>query len=186
MGWSQKDFQRLMENKKAAGAPPGKRPVTTRRRRRTTLPPPGGNPPSPGAWGKREWWIEMAPITANRFLRLHWATKSRDLEKWRIALRALDMRGPWHPERRGEGREDYGPAKVKLHVIVLRTKLCDPDNAMATLKNPLDALRYEGWLYQDSPEWLDLRFEERKAQRKRTIISWTLAAPSPRDEGEKP
>jgi hypothetical protein len=135
-------------------------------------------PASSTAWPPREWWLERIPKTANQMLRSHWASQRREVTAWAIALRKVEWpHGPWHPDRRGHRNDGglYLPAKVHLHILVLRRRLQDPDNAVASVKPLLDALKREGWLVDDSPRWLLLEVEERAAAAKRTIVKWRIA-----------
>ena len=97
-------------------------------------------------------------------LRSHWAQRRKDKESWREHVqRACGQR-----KRRFTGR-------VRLSILVYRQRLQDPDNAYASVKNLLDALRNEGWLANDSPGLLSLNVTERVEPRKlkhRTVLWW--------------
>jgi Holliday junction resolvase RusA-like endonuclease len=97
-------------------------------------------------------------------LRAHWGQKRKDKESWREHVR----------KSCGERKRRF-LGKVKLSILVYRRTRQDPDNAYASVKHLLDALVKEGWLQDDSPEFLSLRVLEREEPRKveqRTEMFW--------------
>lgn len=125
----------------------------------------------------RKWTIPRIPRSANKMLRSHWAQRRKDKESWREHVqRACGQR-----KRRFTGR-------VRLSILVYRQRLQDPDNAYASVKNLLDALRNEGWLANDSPGLLSLNVTEQVEPRKlkhRTVLWWE-PEPCPRAEPSTP
>ena len=137
---------------------------------------PGTNPRLRGAlqalglglqWTQRTWTLGRIPRSANRVLRAHWGARTHDKKSWiRYVLAACGR-----PPRRVE-------EKIRLEVTVHRKKLQDPDNAVASVKPLLDALRRTGWLRDDSHEWLELSVKEvleKNKRRQRTEITWRPA-----------
>ncbi len=117
------------------------------------------------------WTFRRVPRGANKLLRAHWAVpqcsavRRREEKAWRILIRSVCGR----PQARVE-------ARVRLEVTVKRPRLQDPDNAHASLKPVLDALVSEGWLKDDSCEWLDLAMREvveKDRARMRTEVVWS-------------
>ncbi len=111
------------------------------------------------------WTFRRVPRGANKLLRAHWAVRRREEKAWRILIRSVCGR----PQARVE-------ARVRLEVTVKRPRLQDPDNAHASLKPVLDALVSEGWLKDDSSEWLDLAMREvaeKDRARRRTEMVWS-------------
>ena len=110
------------------------------------------------------WTFRRVPRGANKLLRAHWAVRRREEKAWQILIRSVCGR----PQAKVE-------ARVRLEVTVRRPRLQDPDNAYASLKPVLDALVSEGWLKDDSCEWLDLSMREvveKERGRRRTEVVW--------------
>src|SRR5262245_29594207 len=164
---------------KAVNEISGKELQARRGRRQRTAHPAAGDPPSPAEFPQREWWIERAPKTANAMLRSHWAAQRREVTTWEEELlKAEWLNGPWHSSH----HDVPGPAKVSLEVLVLRRKLQDPDNAVASVKPVLDALKRRGWLFDDAGAWLRLEVEEMAAAVDRTVINWKLLPTTPTED----
>jgi hypothetical protein len=65
--------------------------------------------------------------------------------------------------------------KVKLTITVTRGRQQDKDNMYASVKPVVDAIKYRGWLVDDSPKWLDLEVREiarRDQGLYKTVIEW--------------
>ena len=115
-----------------------------------------------------EWSFEKVPMTANKVGR-HWRYRYSEKKSWSEWIFATAGNGPWLYES-----TELEPEPVKLAVTVWRTRLQDPDNAMASLKPLLDALKHRGWLADDSSEYLELTLSEKKCGREetRTQVIW--------------
>ena len=112
----------------------------------------------------RKWKIPRVPKSANKMLRSHWGARRRDEESWREHVRRACGR-----------RKRRFRKKVRLSIIVHRQRRQDPDNAHASVKNLLDALVKEGWLADDSSEFLSFTVTEHVEPRKlkhRTELWW--------------
>lgn len=99
----------------------------------------------------------VTPIpTANVYLRLHWA-KRRQLQH------ALDD-DVWIKRKELEGccGKDFFGAKVKRSVTITmhRKRLQDVDNAVMSCKALIDSLRRTGFIWDDSPQWLELKVQQ--------------------------
>jgi len=65
-----------------------------------------------------------------------------------------------------------------LRFTVYRSRLQDPDNAVASLKPIIDAICKLGWLTDDSEEYLTLVSKQEKCSRQeeRTEVTWLIEA----------
>ena len=129
-----------------------------------------GLPASPARGAPmRKWKIPRVPKSANKMLRSHWGARRRDEESWREHVRRACGR-----------RKRRFRRKVRLSIIVHRQRRQDPDNAQASVKNLLDALVREGWLADDSSEFLSFTVTEHEEPRKlkhRTELWWEPERP---------
>lgn len=95
------------------------------------------------------------PLTANKYRHLHWAKKRKEVLLWRLRIKAkLGGRGPKEKRR----------AKVTIVVRRWRRRQ-DLVNFFTSLKPVEDALVQEGWLHDDSREWIDSHYDEVLAKR---------------------
>ena len=60
--------------------------------------------------------------------------------------------------------------KFKLQIISYRKKLLDKDNLYGGCKGLIDALISEGFIFDDSPEYIDLTVEQHIAKEYQTVI----------------
>jgi Holliday junction resolvase RusA-like endonuclease len=85
----------------------------------------------------------------NETLRMHWAKRAKIVDgmEWILATS-------------GQRRPAYGlKCRVKL-VVYQKTRRFDVDNVHGACKPVLDALRKTGFIYRDSPDWLDLEIKQ--------------------------
>ena len=95
--------------------------------------------------------LDRIPVTLNRFLRLHWATRIQDKSEWKQYLL------PYYKIRNAVSGK-----KIELTITVYRSRLQDPDNKVGSVKNLVDALKEMGFLVDDNNEYLILKVEEKK------------------------
>lgn len=89
--------------------------------------------------------VNKIPISNNRFLRMHWTKRRADKQEWvQTFLPFLQIRDVL----RGK--------KVELTICVHRKRAQDPDNAAASQKNIIDALKDLHFLVDDNDKWLVL------------------------------
>ena len=77
-----------------------------------------------------------------------------------------------------DDKEDQRGWHSTLRFTVYRSRLQDPDNAVASLKPIIDAIRRLGWLTDDSEKYLTLvsRQEKCSRQEERTEVTWLIEA----------
>lgn len=113
--------------------------------------------------------IPKIPVTNNRYLRMHWAVRKQENDSW---WRWVHKQCGFGPFRTGPSKK--GPRRAKVDIIVFRARRQDPDNAVASCKPLIDALKRCYWLVDDSSRWIDLQVSERLAKdNKRTEIEVT-------------
>jgi Holliday junction resolvase RusA-like endonuclease len=108
--------------------------------------------------------INKLPKTHNDRLRSHWRTQRRETKDWVLMVRAAC------------GLPQFGKVqgRCKVTITLYRKRLQDPDNAVASVKPVLDALVRNGWLVDDSAEYLELHVKEEKSKEQRTVIEWSV------------
>lgn len=129
--------------------------------------------------------IPGVPPSANKLLRMHWAEKGREKDRWRSMIGHLILRqdAGWL-QAMTEAKK-----RMKVTVIVRSAKLDDPDNLPARAKLILDVLKPTkiragkavtglGFIFDDSREYLepDVRQEQVKGL-KETVLAIEEAAP---------
>jgi len=117
----------------------------------------------------QRWVFPIVPKIANRSK--HWRTRHGERRRWGKAMLVLRP-GPFMAMRAGEL---VRIRKVRLTIEVWRWNKQDPDNAVASLKPLLDALKQHGWLVDDSETWLEFTLTEhitRARGARRTVITW--------------
>jgi len=110
----------------------------------------------------KTWTIRKLPKTQNQRLHMHYMARDRETKDWRLMVRAVC------------GLPHMGEVQGKCRVAITlhRKRLQDPDNATGSVKPVVDALVRNGWLVDDSPEYLELVVREEKSKDQRTVIEW--------------
>lgn len=127
---------------------------------------PAPSEPSAGFPTPRVWCLPYAPVTANRYLRMHWTRRRLEGHAWHSYIVGYAGRPP-----------DSPPRKARVSIVVRRKRLQDPDNAYASCKPVLDALVRRGWLWDDSGRHLELDVREEllpSADAWKTSIKWEV------------
>jgi hypothetical protein len=86
--------------------------------------------------------------SGNRYLRLHWAKRREENRKWDLLVLAYLGPGPFK-------NKNLVGRKVLVVVTAARRVPQDADNLALSLKPLMDALKKNGWLYDDSPKYLE-------------------------------
>jgi Holliday junction resolvase RusA-like endonuclease len=94
--------------------------------------------------------------TANVYLRMHWAKRRKlqhalDDDVWCARIELGDR-----------CNSDFFGAKVKRSVTITmyRKRLQDVDNAVTSCKALIDSLRRSGFIWDDAPQWLELKVQQ--------------------------
>ena len=92
-------------------------------------------------------YIEHRALSRNKIDKMHWAQKSRLKAQYRLLIR--------NQMRLCKIKTTEEKCGIKIHCYVKR--LMDVDNVWGGLKQFIDALCDEGYIYDDSPIWLDIK-----------------------------
>lgn len=116
--------------------------------------------------------FDQLPPNANEYARMFWAKRGRVLEAWQ-----------WHVKAQLRQQLTYPPVwrRVRIHAVLRVGRRRDADNKYSMLKIPLDALRHESVILNDSQKVLadaDLTVEQvlepDPQQRGLTLTVWPL------------
>jgi Holliday junction resolvase RusA-like endonuclease len=84
----------------------------------------------------------------NENLRAHWAKRARAKD---------DM--SWHLAMSGQPRPKTKKCRAAL-TVYQKTRRFDEDNLHGACKPVIDALKETGYIWRDSPEWLELKIRQ--------------------------
>jgi len=108
--------------------------------------------------------------SANKYNNWHWATRKKDKDAWQWFLKSNNICNGFR------AHVQNNKAKVRLTIISERKRLCDTDNLYGgNLKGLLDALKREQFIYDDSPEYLELKVEQIISKEEKTLLYFNLA-----------
>lgn len=97
----------------------------------------------------------------NKLLRMHWAKRRRLCDDVQAEITA--MHGLPLPSRRRVAKS--------VRIMSYRKRLLDKDNLTGGAKPIVDALKLCGFIWDDSPEWIELHVDQAvDAKRPRTEI----------------
>ena len=100
--------------------------------------------------------------SGNQIIRNHWAVNRRNKQEWAILIRnQMKLR----KIRKADKEEKY-----TLLIISYRKKLLDKDNLYTGCKSLLDACVMEGLIYDDAPDYVDLKVQQFKAKENHTMV----------------
>ena len=95
------------------------------------------------------------PPSLNKVLRMHWTKRRKLLEAWMWMIRVA-----WgHPLTTCQ-------IKRKVTITLHHSRLFDKDNAYGACKVIFDALKSQGLIVDDSPEWLEASVKQEKCKHK--------------------
>ena len=93
--------------------------------------------------------------------RQHWAVKRRTKQEYALLIRNQIKRKQISKAEK---------KKYKLIILSYRKRKLDPDNLVGGCKGLIDALIQEGFIFDDSPDYIDLKVEQFTAKEYQTII----------------
>ena len=97
----------------------------------------------------------------NKLDRQHWAVKRKAKQTYQLFIRN---------QMRLKKIKAAEQKKYKLVILSYRKKKLDVDNLYGGIKNLLDALVDEGFIFDDSPDYIDLNVAQYIAKEYQTII----------------
>jgi len=112
--------------------------------------------------------IKTLTPSLNKLLRMHWAErkKQKDDLAWEVYAE-LEKRNPGYEVM-------LIPQKARLEITSYRKSFLDKDNFIGGLKQLVDVIKELRLIYDDSPEYITLKAEQRiekKRKNQRTEIS---------------
>jgi len=102
-----------------------------------------------------EFTIPRVPLSPNRMLRMHWATRRKDKIEWILWITAA-LTPSERTQLRGMARKAKR-MKVRIKIYKKTQYFFDPDNLVGSVKHCLDAIRLSKFLKDDSAECLKLK-----------------------------
>ena len=99
--------------------------------------------------------------SGNKIIRNHWAVNRKDKQEYCLLVRN-QMRLRKVKKARAK--------KYILMIISYRKKLLDKDNLYTGCKQLIDACVEEGLIFDDSPEYVDLKVEQYKSKEDHTMV----------------
>lgn len=104
--------------------------------------------------------IPDVPLSPNRLRGAHWAKKKRIADYWKSLVRSQAMPSYVWEERKS------------VKITLWHSRLYDKDNAYASCKPVIDALKWWNHIVDDSAEWMELTVEQAKCPHKQrhTVI----------------
>ena len=108
--------------------------------------------------------IPRVPKSPNTLLQRHWRVVQNDKNDWKKQVGAELFMLPTFTEAR---KLRFAKAARKVTIAVHSPyREMDPDNLQASRKPILDALKYNGFLYDDSREWCESTITQHKSSKK--------------------
>jgi len=98
--------------------------------------------------------IAESVMSRNRLDSMHWSGRSKYSKKWQaLLLIAFKLKPP------------QAVGKIRFKITGCRYRLLDHDNFVGGCKGVLDALKRLGVILDDSPEFVEVEYEQRKVKR---------------------
>ena len=100
--------------------------------------------------------------SCNQIIRNHWSVNRRNKQEWCLLVR--------NQMRLKKVKKATEKDKYVLMIISYRKRLLDKDNLYTGCKSLLDACVMEELIYDDAPDYVDLKAEQYKAKEDHTMI----------------
>lgn len=108
---------------------------------------------------KNSVFIEEAILSRNQLDSKHWSFRSKYSKNWEIWI--------WREYPR---RPQKAQGKMSVKITSLRTRLLDQDNLSGGCKGILDALKRLELIVDDTPKWVEVKYEQRVVKEGRGTI----------------
>ena len=107
--------------------------------------------------------LQMKVPSRNKLDRQHWAVKSKNKQIWALLIR--------NQMRLRKIRKTKEKEKFTVSILCYKKdRLYDTDNVWGGCKQLLDAMVSEDFIYDDAPEYLDLKVQQIKAKESHTMV----------------
>ena len=100
--------------------------------------------------------------SGNQIIRNHWAVNRRNKQEWAILIR--------NQMRLRKIKKATIDDKYTLLIISYRKRKLDKDNLYTGCKSLIDACVQEDLIFDDSPDFVDLKVEQYTAKEEHTMI----------------
>lgn len=104
--------------------------------------------------------FDMLPPNAGDYARMHWAVRKQIRDAWEYHVSQMVRDMGYFPN---EDNILVHKATVIWRLFVRRRR--DKDNAHQMLKIPLDAMRRQFIIFNDSDKWIDIQLEQTNSQK---------------------
>ncbi len=100
--------------------------------------------------------------SGNQIIRNHWAVNHRNKQEWCLLVRnQMSLR-----KIKKARKKDF----YTLMIISYRKRKLDKDNLYTGCKSLIDACVEEGLIFDDSPDYIDLKVEQYTAREEHTMV----------------
>ena len=100
--------------------------------------------------------------SGNQIIRNHWAGNRRNKQEWALLIR--------NQMRLRKIKKATADDKYTLLIISYRKRKLDKDNLYTGCKSLIDACVEEDLIFDDSPDYVDLKVEQYNAKEEHTMI----------------
>jgi len=101
--------------------------------------------------------ISVATLSRNQLDSMHWSNRSKYSKNWQsLIYAAFKFKCP------------KASGKVFLKITGYRPRLLDHDNFIGGCKGVLDAMKRLGIILDDSPDFIEVQYEQRKVKNAET------------------
>lgn len=123
----------------------------------------------------------LTPIPpANKQLRMHWAQRAKIKKAlaWEIRVGIAEAMNAGEIPEAAIGKKERRTVRITLFL----KRRYDKDNLHAACKGLIDAMRHTGLIWNDSPEWIDLKINQFLCGKARPQVSICVEFPEEEDE----
>ena len=106
--------------------------------------------------------LPMKILSRNVLDRQHWAVKRKEKQHWCLLVR--------NQMRLNKVRFTEEKEKHSIEIISYRSRKLDYDNLVGGCKYLIDALIDEKMIYDDGPDYLDIKISQQIDKKQRTVV----------------